>query len=216
MEIKLQVPIKEGQHFGWQHVLKNLADFNKCVVQRFGENPDYYAQIGIKGHNGWDITYADGTEVFASHDGTATFSEDSRKGLGVTITTKGYKTIYWHLKSATHPLNSTWQVKRGDLIGYGDSTGFSTGPHLHWGIKLLDENGNVLNRGNGYDGAVDLAQFELTWWNNMTDVEVRKLYRLAFYREPDATELAFWVGRSLQEFLTVALKDRAEFLSSPL
>ena len=50
----------------------------------------------------------------------------------------------------------------------------------------------------------------------MNDVEVRKLYRLAFYREPDAGELAFWTGRSLAEFLTVALKDRAEFLSSPL
>ena|SRR3990167_5142177 len=50
----------------------------------------------------------------------------------------------------------------------------------------------------------------------MDNVEVRKLYRLAFYREPDAGELAFWSGRSLQEFLTVALKDRAEFLSNPI
>lgn len=50
----------------------------------------------------------------------------------------------------------------------------------------------------------------------MSDIEVRKLYRLAFYREPDAGELGFWVGRSLSEFLTVALKDRAEFLSSPI
>lgn len=48
----------------------------------------------------------------------------------------------------------------------------------------------------------------------MTEHEVKNLYALAFYRLPDATELAFWKGKSLDEFLKVAIKDRAKFLES--
>lgn len=49
--------------------------------------------------------------------------------------------------------------------------------------------------------------------NYMTEEEVKNLYALAFYRLPDATELAYWKGKSLGVFLKVAIKDRANFLS---
>lgn len=48
----------------------------------------------------------------------------------------------------------------------------------------------------------------------MTESEVKHLYALAFYRLPDAGELSFWVGKSLTEFLSTAIKDRANFLNS--
>ena len=172
MEIKLQCPIKSAKYFGWQHVLKDIGDFKKCISQKFGENPEMYAWLGIQGHNGLDIPYADGTEVYASHDGTANFQEDSGKGLGIVVTTTGYKTLYWHLKSAVKPLGSSWQVKQGELIGYGDNTGFSTSAHLHFGLKLLDSNGNVLNANNGYDGAVDVLPY-IVWWE-MNKFELRQ------------------------------------------
>lgn len=50
---------------------------------------------------------------------------------------------------------------------------------------------------------------------NMSNEEVRNLYRLAFYREPDSGELAYWTGKSLSEFLKVAIADRATFLQKP-
>ena len=175
MEINLQCPIKSAKYFGWQHVLKDLGDFKKCISQKFGENPDMYAWLGLQGHNGLDIPYADGTEVYASHDGTAYYSEDSSKGLGITITDSGQKikTIYWHLKEAVKPINTAWSVKQGELIGYGDNTGFSTSSHLHFGLKLLDSNGDVLNRDNGYDGAVDLLPY-IVWWE-MNKFELRQM-----------------------------------------
>ena len=216
--MKLQCPIKQGikvkKWYGKNTPLTSLDDFKLCISQEYGQNLRDYASIGLPFHNGIDIAFEEWTEVYASHDGEAWFTEDSMKGLGVVVTGVGCKTIYWHLREAVRPLNSKWQVKRGDLIGYGDSTGYSTGHHLHYGLKLLDNSGNVLNRDNGVDGAIDPLPY-ITWFF-MNDVEVRKLYRLAFYREPDAGELAFWTGRSLAEFLTVALKDRAEFLSSPI
>ena len=47
----------------------------------------------------------------------------------------------------------------------------------------------------------------------MTKDEVTKLYKLAFYRLPDAEELAYWTGKSLDTFLSTAIADRAKFLS---
>lgn len=50
----------------------------------------------------------------------------------------------------------------------------------------------------------------------MTESEVKKQYKLAFYRLPDATELVFWTGKPLEQFLDTALADRAAFLAAPL
>ena len=215
MEIKLQCPLKIGTTIqGWHHELKNLDEFKRCITQNFGDpRGGYYSKYGLLAHNGLDVALENGDPIYASHDGTAYTSIDSAKGLGVIVATQGFKTIYWH--DLEFKVQNGQAVKKGDLLALGDSTGDSTGPHIHYGLKLLDNAGNVLNRDNGYDGCIDPLPY-LVWWDMMTDIEVRKLYRLAFYREPDAGELAFWSGRSLQEFLTVALKDRAEFLSSPL
>ena len=48
--------------------------------------------------------------------------------------------------------------------------------------------------------------------NKMTETEVKNLYALAFYRLPDQSELDFWKGKQLSEFLKTAISDRAKFL----
>ena len=50
----------------------------------------------------------------------------------------------------------------------------------------------------------------------MTELEIKHLYTLAFYRLPDAQELAHWLGKPLGEFLKVAIGDRAEFLKQQI
>ena len=95
-----------------------------------------------------------------------------------------YKTIYWHLCSAikepkfTSPIyiavgyhpdmsgisNKGIQVKEGDLIGYADNTGTSTGDHLHLGLKpcaIGEPSGSWYNieQNNGYNGAIDPIPF---------------------------------------------------------
>jgi hypothetical protein len=50
----------------------------------------------------------------------------------------------------------------------------------------------------------------------MTESEVKKQYKLAFYRLPDAGELAYWIGKPLELFLDTAIADRAAFLAQPL
>ena len=148
------------------------------VHQGFGENPQYYSQVvpGLKGHNGIDFVASHGQPVRAAHDGICYVGVDSNEGHGVVLRTLQpydynaqqvyFKTIYWHLCDGvqepqyTIPVQQGQQVKAGDIIGYADNTGLSTGDHLHFGQKpqAQDEsNGTWMNveQDNGYFGAVD-------------------------------------------------------------
>lgn len=159
------------------------------ILQGFGVNGAYYQAhgINIKGHNGLDLKAYHGQPIYAVHDGTALYQVDSGQGHGVILITDvpydyegseefGYsggtsllKTVYWHMcdpikepkfKSPIADKGAV-QIKKGDLLGYADSTGFSTSDHLHFAIKpvaKIGENlytwGNTLNS-NGYSGCID-------------------------------------------------------------
>lgn len=159
-------PIRSGIRFKVFYTtnrpLLNLKEFFECMSQGFGNipSPNPY---GPGGHNGLDLVYEDDTSVYAMHSGVAKYAEDrdqsgALKGYGkyFTVTGSGFKSVYAHLKQR---VAVDGLVKAGDLLGQGDSTGFSTGPHLHITVKLVDDNGNVLNRDNGHDGAVDPTKY---------------------------------------------------------
>lgn len=70
---------------------------------------------------------------------------------------------FWHLLSTTIPDHGI--IKTGDLIGYGDNTGASSGDHLHWSMKIHGGTTNgfgfSIDSDNGYTGALDhLPYFE--------------------------------------------------------
>ncbi len=137
------------------------------ITQDFGTGGHYYQSngINIKGHNGIDIRAFHGQPVYASHDGVAYYEVDNKGGHGVVINGDGFKTVNWHfcdpikephLKS---PITRPTKVKAGDLIGFADNTGLSTGNHLHWAFKYIDKRGNTINNENGYYGAVDQTPY---------------------------------------------------------
>lgn len=144
--------------------------------QRFGENgTSFYAQLGMKGHNGIDFYALDGFPIYAAHDGEVVFcGEDGSAGLGVVIRTlekKQYgdgeaffKSIYWHIKRGTFKVKAGQLVKAGDIIAEADNTGMSTGAHLHFGIKPVmqgeaDWSWFNLEQNNGFLGAIDPAPY---------------------------------------------------------
>lgn len=147
------------------------------VNQNFGENANpFYASLGMKGHNGIDIFAQTGTIVRAAHDGTVAYAGgDQKAGIGVTIVTDKeyeyngglalFKTIYWHLLSVNVKYGQ--KVMAGEVIGYADNTGMSTGSHLHFGLKACTRQGDFvlenLNTNNGFDGAIDPALY----WNKI-------------------------------------------------
>ncbi len=154
------------------------------INQYFGANAtSIYKTQGMVGHNGIDLYALNGTPVFAMHDGLAYTQVDSDGGHGIIIISNDLyefkdgsyriKSIYWHLcnpidqPNFISPIEKTpWgkQVKKGDLIGYADNTGKSTGSHLHLAIKRVNgpEQGySNVDQLNGYYGASDpLPYFE--------------------------------------------------------
>lgn len=87
-------------------------------------------------HNGVDLAAPRGTPVYATADGIVEMAQwYSSYGNYVQIGHGGeMETRYAHLSSYT--VQSGEQVRVGDLIGYVGSTGRSTGPHLHYEIRV--------------------------------------------------------------------------------
>ena len=87
-------------------------------------------------HDGLDIAAPYGTEVVATADGVVTFA-GYKSGYGRTVTIShgyGYETSYCHNSSIL--VKTGQQVKKGQVIAKVGSTGRSTGPHLHYMVKV--------------------------------------------------------------------------------
>lgn len=91
---------------------------------------------GRRQHNGVDLAAPTGTPVYATADGRIGRAElYSSYGNYVQIEHGGQlQTRYAHLSSYT--VQAGDMVQKGDLIGYVGSTGRSTGPHLHYEVRV--------------------------------------------------------------------------------
>jgi murein DD-endopeptidase MepM/ murein hydrolase activator NlpD len=89
-------------------------------------------------HTGIDIAASYGTPIGAADTGIVSFVNwgwGGGYGNYVVITHgNGYATLYAHLSAISVSVNQA--VQRGQTIGAEGSTGFSTGPHLHFEIRL--------------------------------------------------------------------------------
>lgn len=93
-------------------------------------------------HNGVDLGMPQGSPIYATRSGTVTTAHYSNSwGYQVVINHgDGFSSMYAHM---THYIVSVGQhVEQGQVIGYVGSTGWSTGPHLHFTIYY---NGGTVN-----------------------------------------------------------------------
>jgi len=87
-----------------------------------------------KKHNGVDYAAKTGTPVMTTANGTITFC-GWKGGYGKCLIVKHndkYTTLYAHLSKYKKGISKGSYVTQGDVIGYVGSTGYSTGPHLHY------------------------------------------------------------------------------------
>lgn len=98
----------------------------------------------IKMHHGVDYAAPLGTPVWAVADGVVSYAS-TRGGYGKLVILKhrgGLETRYGHLSRFAAGIKVGTPVEQGRVIGYVGSTGVSTGPHLHFEMRL---NGKVIN-----------------------------------------------------------------------
>ena len=115
-----------------------------CMSQRFGCSsvPLGYDDFGCpwphKIHTGIDIAGPYGTQVVAADTGVAQLYPGSigYGNLLVMVHGNGYATYYGHLAGYAPGLTSGQVVARGTTIAFEGSTGWSTGPHLHFEIRI--------------------------------------------------------------------------------
>jgi len=119
----------------------SIAPVRGILTDGFGGRSDPFT--GEAGqHNAVDISSAVGAPVRSPADGIVVKSEWAN-GYGNVIYIShgyGYSTRYGHLSSFA--VRAGQRVKRGDVIGLVGSTGRSTGPHLHYEVRV---NNNPVN-----------------------------------------------------------------------
>jgi murein DD-endopeptidase MepM/ murein hydrolase activator NlpD len=116
-----------------------------CISQRFGcstfylEVPDPSCPWPHKIHTGVDIAGPYLTQIVAADTGVAELYPGSigYGNLLVLIHGNGYETYYGHLDHYAPGLTSGQVVARGTTIAFEGSTGWSTGPHLHFEIRVF-------------------------------------------------------------------------------
>ena len=90
-------------------------------------------------HYGIDIAAKKGTPIKSSGTGVVTMAENDLYYTGGTIMIEhghGVKSIYAHMSTVDVQVGEI--VSKNQRIGAVGSTGRSTGPHLHWGVMLLN------------------------------------------------------------------------------
>ena len=141
------------------------------ITQRFGENPNIYRQVRVagarlRGHNGLDIG-ASFEPVYAPFDGVVVEADDEGRsvpGFGKYIkladasargstpvelrVTSRYHVVLAHLSHVE--AGPGQRVQAGQRLGITGNSGWSTGPHLHLGLRI-----KPYNRADGWGGYVD-------------------------------------------------------------
>ena len=140
---------KKAEASGQTYVKKSIGDISftwPCpsssrITSKFGdrESPTEGASTN---HKGVDIGAASGSAVVAAASGTVVIATYSASAGNYVMLSHGggVYTVYMHMSSIA--VSQGAEVSAGQKIGAVGSTGYSTGPHLHFGIRI---NGSYVN-----------------------------------------------------------------------
>lgn len=138
-----------------QNYMQNLGGDVPSIYPTFGRTSDVWGTRlhpitnNLEFHYGIDIANQIGTPIYATAAGVVTRTEFDR-GYGKRIIVdhgNGYQTVYAHLYS--YKVKEGDSVSKGQIIALMGSSGFSTGPHLHYEVVFNERKLNpasYLNR----------------------------------------------------------------------
>ena len=118
------------------------SGWERRVTSEFGNRIDPITGKR-KGHTGMDLAVPTGTPIRAALPGTVTVSKYNAGGYGYYVCIdhgNGLATLYGHCSKLLAKVGQT--VEAGDIIALSGSTGRSTGPHLHFEVRVNGERTN--------------------------------------------------------------------------
>jgi murein DD-endopeptidase MepM/ murein hydrolase activator NlpD len=133
-------PAYDYERMQWGYLI-DLEEEGCNYVHPFrGRVTSKYGWRRSRWHKGIDIKLDIGDPVYAAFDGVVRMQRYNPGGYGNYVLIRHYnglETIYGHLSEAIVVRNQT--VRAGQIIGFGGSTGRSTGPHLHFETRLMGQ-----------------------------------------------------------------------------
>lgn len=152
------------------------------LTQAFGANIPYYASLNVgltKGHEGLDYGCPTGTPITACDDGTIMRVQDTGSagyGRNVKIQHPWGESLYGHLNRSV--VTQGAPIKAGQILGYSNNTGNSSGPHLHFGIRIYP-----FDQNDGHLGFSDPAPYLVGHYTPSGDtpiMDTREKFALIF------------------------------------
>lgn len=128
--------------------ITHVAPSKKRILSlpiRTGRVASHFGPRNRSFHDGLDFAAPSGTPVYAAHHGKVVYSGSRLRGYGKLVVIKGddgLMTVYAH--------NRKLLVKNGERVSLGTkiaevgSTGRSTGPHLHFEVRMRDKSGRLV------------------------------------------------------------------------
>lgn len=174
---KLQERVQTDSRYGTQAQPFRLVwptDY-AFITQAFGAHPEIYRRFGLPGHEGLDIRAPNNANVYAMADGMVYEIHDDPQnhnyGRHIRIRhADGYRTVYAHLAKVL--VQQGQQVQAGEKIALADSTGNSTGSHLHITLKKEGATASGLTR---YPSDI-LDPTHYMVWPHQKAEELQRLY----------------------------------------
>lgn len=132
----------------------SMADQHNVEISSFKLSTFYQFPIASKGykglsqkfttfHPGYDIRATLGSEIRPVRSGTVVTMEFEKGGYGRYVVIEhenGIQTLYAHMSKTTMKVGD--KVDTSDVIGYVGLTGHSTGPHVHFEVRVGDKRVN--------------------------------------------------------------------------
>lgn len=141
----IKEPVNQIQRVGTKEPPPSVGT-GKFVMPTSGTLTSNYGSRWGRKHAGIDVGAKTGTPIYAADNGIVTEAQYKNNGYGNFISIdhgNGFVTYYAHCSEIK--ISKGDVVAKGDLIATVGSTGRSTGPHLHFEIRLDGETQNPLN-----------------------------------------------------------------------
>jgi len=108
------------------------------ITDSFGERLDPFSGEGAF-HTGVDVSADYGAPVHATGDGIITIAENHAGYGRLVVIDHGFGITTWYAHLSSFSAIAGARVKRGEVVGYTGISGRSTGPHVHYEVRVKGE-----------------------------------------------------------------------------